>query len=399
MAHKTLINGTVYNIVKGKSLISGTAYNITQGKTLINGTSYNISFTEYPTALLYSDDWKMSFQMGNKTEDGKTAYREYSNFTNLEYSSNSQVPWTASWIQQIDFKENFDTTSLTHWFDGAYKLTGEAWCSDNVTNMAYAYNNCTNLTTAVCGNNVTNMDHAYFQCSNLTNAVCGENVIDMSRAYESCINLTTAICGPNVTSMSRAYSSCHNLTTAVCGPNVTNMSAAYSHCSNLTTAVCGENVISMQETYYRCYNLTSAVCGPNVTSMICAYSYCNNLKSVICGPNVITLYETYSNCPNIKNAYLYCEQPLQDIKRSFLNAINLNIYMFYKSISHNDFINKTQGYYNSPFVTQASQSWNLISDDGQTSCHQLIYTANGTPTNIFLYGVPNVAAAQQANGD
>ena len=44
MAHKTLINGTSYDIIGGKTLINGTSYSVKKGITLINGTSYDINF-------------------------------------------------------------------------------------------------------------------------------------------------------------------------------------------------------------------------------------------------------------------------------------------------------------------------------------------------------------------
>lgn len=44
MAHKTLVNGTSYDITGGKTLVSGTAYSIAGGKTLVGGTGYDISF-------------------------------------------------------------------------------------------------------------------------------------------------------------------------------------------------------------------------------------------------------------------------------------------------------------------------------------------------------------------
>ena len=46
MAHKTLVDGTVYSIAKGQTLVGGTAYTISKGKTLVNGTSYTITFAE-----------------------------------------------------------------------------------------------------------------------------------------------------------------------------------------------------------------------------------------------------------------------------------------------------------------------------------------------------------------
>ena len=44
MAHKTLVNGTAYEVKGGKCLINGTAYSIKKGRTLIGGTGYDITF-------------------------------------------------------------------------------------------------------------------------------------------------------------------------------------------------------------------------------------------------------------------------------------------------------------------------------------------------------------------
>ena len=44
MAHKTLINGTSYDIKSGRTLIGGTGYDIKKGRTLIDGTGYDITF-------------------------------------------------------------------------------------------------------------------------------------------------------------------------------------------------------------------------------------------------------------------------------------------------------------------------------------------------------------------
>lgn len=44
MGHKTLINGTAYDVVSGIALIKGTQRKIIKGKTRINGTVFDISF-------------------------------------------------------------------------------------------------------------------------------------------------------------------------------------------------------------------------------------------------------------------------------------------------------------------------------------------------------------------
>lgn len=44
MAHKTMINGTAYDVTGGKTMVGSTVYSIKSGKTLIDGTEYDISF-------------------------------------------------------------------------------------------------------------------------------------------------------------------------------------------------------------------------------------------------------------------------------------------------------------------------------------------------------------------
>lgn len=44
-AHKTLINGTAYEVNDGKCMVGGTVYNILKGRTLIGGTGYDVTFS------------------------------------------------------------------------------------------------------------------------------------------------------------------------------------------------------------------------------------------------------------------------------------------------------------------------------------------------------------------
>ena len=43
MVHKTLVNGTAYEVKGGKCLVNGTSYDIKKGRTLIDGTGYDIA--------------------------------------------------------------------------------------------------------------------------------------------------------------------------------------------------------------------------------------------------------------------------------------------------------------------------------------------------------------------
>lgn len=45
MAHKTIVDGTVYDIGGGKTMVDRTVYNIQKGKTMVDGTVCEIAFS------------------------------------------------------------------------------------------------------------------------------------------------------------------------------------------------------------------------------------------------------------------------------------------------------------------------------------------------------------------
>ena len=44
MAHKTMVDGTVYDITGGRTMVGGTVYGIQKGKTMVDGTVREIGF-------------------------------------------------------------------------------------------------------------------------------------------------------------------------------------------------------------------------------------------------------------------------------------------------------------------------------------------------------------------
>ena len=58
MAHKTLVNGTVYEVKGGKCLVNGTSYDIKKGRTLINGTGYDITFAQQYDPVFANNTWE-----------------------------------------------------------------------------------------------------------------------------------------------------------------------------------------------------------------------------------------------------------------------------------------------------------------------------------------------------
>ena len=55
MSHKTIVNGTSYDVKGGKCLVNGTSYDIKKGRTLIGGTGYDITFAPPPPMPVKGD--------------------------------------------------------------------------------------------------------------------------------------------------------------------------------------------------------------------------------------------------------------------------------------------------------------------------------------------------------
>lgn len=57
MSHKTLVNGTAYEVKGGKCLVNGTSYDIKKGRTLIGGTGYDITFAPSYDPVFANNTW------------------------------------------------------------------------------------------------------------------------------------------------------------------------------------------------------------------------------------------------------------------------------------------------------------------------------------------------------
>ena len=56
--HKTIINGTIYDVQGGKCLVNGTSYDIKKGRTLISGTGYDITFAPPYDPVFSNNTWE-----------------------------------------------------------------------------------------------------------------------------------------------------------------------------------------------------------------------------------------------------------------------------------------------------------------------------------------------------
>ena len=95
MSHKTIVNGTVYEVNGGKCLVNGTAYDIKKGRTLINGTGEDIVFSS-GSPILDEVDWATIREVSDAgqganywsvgdtktiTINGKVGYTTFSNLS------------------------------------------------------------------------------------------------------------------------------------------------------------------------------------------------------------------------------------------------------------------------------------------------------------------------------
>lgn len=139
--HKTLVNGTTYEVKGGKCLVNGTVYNIKKGRTLIDGTGYDINFE--PDVSL---TWYFNQTLSIPVSTTSTTFS-----TRAHYEGNSK---TITGIQIINRGDNPNMSYLGSgfaftawdqrrgWVDTAYRTitfdeapSGDllAWLQENAT--------------------------------------------------------------------------------------------------------------------------------------------------------------------------------------------------------------------------------------------------------------------------
>ena len=152
--HKTLVNGTAYEVTGGKCLVNGTAYSIKKGRTLVGGTGYDITLPEEgPDIWVFNDAITMpnedalpsssSIFGGNFTCDG-ICYRW------IRQTVRSDYVWMISYLKEDPNHPNdsnyaAETTvyyNLSNWKNQKYRtieiekgeyIVSKAWLQANAT--------------------------------------------------------------------------------------------------------------------------------------------------------------------------------------------------------------------------------------------------------------------------
>lgn len=68
MSHKTIVNGTAYEVKGGKCLVNGTVYSIKKGRTLIGGTGYDINFEPSYDPVFANNTWEQIIEACHNNE-------------------------------------------------------------------------------------------------------------------------------------------------------------------------------------------------------------------------------------------------------------------------------------------------------------------------------------------
>lgn len=132
MASKVKVEGTVYNISKGKSNIEGTMYNVTKGKTLIENTEYSINhevrWEKWNTNVVYTYGYRTSssetertassvyktmsfdknygFRLSNVISSGRVAYG---------YAGSASVVYYGQWVINVSPRYSEKQTVYTRY--------------------------------------------------------------------------------------------------------------------------------------------------------------------------------------------------------------------------------------------------------------------------------------------
>ena len=284
-------------------------YAVLDGNTL---TFYNDNMSDYHTGTVYS------LNSGSSSPG---------------WSSNANV----SSITKVVFNSSFDSarpSSCHAWFSRMNNLTTiqniEYLHTDEVTDMAYMFNFCRNLTSLNLSGfntqNVTTMARMFYECNKLESLnVSGsgfntQNVTSMSEMFFNCNKLTSlnlfGFDTQNVTNMSSMFYYCTDLTSLYVDEsfntaNVVNMSDMFRKCSKLTSLdVSGFNtakVTNMSDMFNGCGKLTSLDVSnfntAKVTNMSSMFSSCSELESLdVSGfntANVTKMNYMFSGCSSL----------------------------------------------------------------------------------------------------
>lgn len=143
MAHKTLVNGTAYEVKGGKCLINGTSYDIKKGRTLIGGTGYDIMFA--PPFLKKGDLITMNldgtarlYRVLSVNENVCKVLGMWDDFTSKYNKTSTTTNFNGITAQKYE-GSTLDTYLNTTWYNTLSSEAKNAIVPENVIQYCYKY--------------------------------------------------------------------------------------------------------------------------------------------------------------------------------------------------------------------------------------------------------------------
>lgn len=143
MAHKTRVNGTIYDVKGGKCLVGGTSYDIKKGRTLINGTGYDITFAppflkKGDLITINLDGTERQYRVLSVNGNVCKVLGMWDDFRSV-YNSTSTTTIFGSTTAQKYEGSTLDTYLNTTWYNTLSSEAKNAIVPENVVQYCYKY--------------------------------------------------------------------------------------------------------------------------------------------------------------------------------------------------------------------------------------------------------------------
>ena len=144
MAHKTLVNGTAYEVKGGKCLINGTAYSVKKGRTLIGGTGYDITFGPPPMPVkgdlitMNLDGISRLYRVLSVNGNVCKVLGMWDDFTSKYNETSTTTNFNGTTAQKYE-GSTLDTYLNTAWYNKLSSEAKNAIVPENVVQYCYKY--------------------------------------------------------------------------------------------------------------------------------------------------------------------------------------------------------------------------------------------------------------------
>ena len=143
MAHKTLINGTAYEVTGGKCLVNGTSYDIKKGRTLIGGTGYDITFgpvmpVKGDLITMNLDGTSRLYRVLSVNGNVRKVLGMWDDFTSKYNETSTTTNFNGITAQKYE-GSTLDTYLNTTWYNTLSSEAKNAIVPENVIQYCYKY--------------------------------------------------------------------------------------------------------------------------------------------------------------------------------------------------------------------------------------------------------------------